>query len=138
MKVILLVLFLFFVLPVFAEPLTGGVEYSGLESEIVANGGHISGYFSDGSYAVNYNNDPLKVFYYSKERILTHIEKRSSVEYPYNAYKYDISGNLINVSMRISEEETFIYKPKGQLIAHWIGKNCFDSRGNLIMTREIK
>ncbi|MBD5401214.1 hypothetical protein HDR58_00210 [bacterium] len=138
MKVILFVIFLFFVLPVFAEPLTGGVEYSGLESEIVANGGHISGYFSDGSYAVNYNTDPLKVFYYSKNRVLTHIEKRSSVEYPYNAYKYDINGNLINLSIRISEDETFIYEPKGQLIAHWVGQNCFDSLGNLIMTREIK
>lgn len=97
----------------------------------------ILAYFSDGSYGVIYKDNPLEVFYYGNDGILTHNEKRDSAEYPYRSYKYTTGGRLVNVGMRVSEDETFIYEPDGKLIAHWLGTRCYDENGNVIMTREI-
>lgn len=93
--------------------------------------------FSDGSYGIIYKNNPTNVFYYNNKGYLTHTELKDSVEYPYKAYKYDTFGNLINISLRTSEYETFIFKPSGELIAHWYKEQCFDENNNIIMTRKI-
>ena len=95
-------------------------------------------YFSDGSYGIIYKNKPLEVLYYTPDGILTHKELKNSQQYPYKAYKFDIRGNLVNMNLRTSENETFIFNTKGKLIAHWIGKYCYDKDDNIIMTREIK
>jgi len=92
--------------------------------------------FSDNSYAVMYTNDPLNVRYYSPYGDLTHFEIKSGTTYPYKAYKYDINKNLVNMSLRVSEAETFIFTPSGKLIAHWLKDKGYDERGNIIMTRE--
>lgn len=94
-------------------------------------------YFSDGSYAVNYKDDILHVFYYSPNGTLTHVENRSSVNYPYKSYKYDTAGKLINKSLRVSKNETFIFDCNDKLLAHWLGENCYDEDGNIIMKRRI-
>lgn len=94
-------------------------------------------YFSDGSYGVVYKQNPLEVYYYGSDGILTHNEKRDSVNYPYKAYKYNVSGKLVNKSLRTSEEESFIFNPTGGLIAHWLGDKCFDENNNVIMSRKI-
>ena len=44
-------------------------------------------YFSDGSYGVIYKESPLDVYYYGTDGILTHNEKKDSVEYPYKSYQ---------------------------------------------------
>ncbi len=95
-------------------------------------------YFSDGSYAINYKNDLRHVFYYNSDGILTHTEERLSLEYPYKAFKYKVSGELENMSYRVSEQETFIFDENAKLIAHWKGNNCYDEDNNIIMTRSIK
>ena len=93
-------------------------------------------FFSDESYAVLYNQDKFHVFYYDKTGHLTHIEERNGLNYPYKSYKYTISGALINMGLRVSKEETFIYNPQGKLIAHWLGKYAYDENNNVIMTRK--
>lgn len=93
--------------------------------------------FSDGSYAVNYTNDLKHVWYYDKDGSLINAEERTSLEYPYGSYKYSPDGELINMSMRVSKEETFIFSPLGELLGHWIGENCYDENGNIVMTRKI-
>ncbi len=98
----------------------------------------ILGHFSDGSYAIKYLDNPKYVWYYNSEGILTHTEKQTSSDYPYKTYKYNTRGQLINMTLRVSEDETFIFTPSGTLIAHWVGKNCFDKNGNIIMTRNIE
>lgn len=98
----------------------------------------ILGHFSDGSYAIKYLDSPQYVWYYNSNGLLTHTEKQSSLEYPYKTYKYNTQGKLINMTLRVSEDETFIFNPSGTLIAHWIGTNCFDKNGNIIMTRNIE
>ena len=94
-------------------------------------------YFSDGSYGVTYNDNPLDVFYYGNDGILTHNEVRDSVKYPYKSYKYTTGGKLVNMSLRVSEDETFIFEPDGKLIAHWLGACCYDEENNVIMRRKI-
>lgn len=94
-------------------------------------------YFSDGSYGVVYKENPLDVYYYGVDGILTHSEKRDSVEYPYKSYKYTTGGKLVNMSLRVSEDETFIFEPDGKLIAHWLGAQCYDENNNVIMSRKI-
>ena len=92
--------------------------------------------FSDNSYAVMYKNDEYHVWYYSSGGDLTHYEVKSGLNYPYKTYKYNTNQKLINMSMRISKGETFIYTPSGKLIAHWIRNNGYDENGKLIMTRQ--
>lgn len=93
-------------------------------------------FFSDSSYALMYNNNQYQVFYYSKNGELTHIEIKDSLNYPYKSYKYTLKGELISIALRVSKEETFIYNPNGKLIAHWLGKNAYNEKGNVIMSRK--
>lgn len=92
--------------------------------------------FSDFTYAVMYLKDEYHVYYYKNNGSLLYVEEKKSLTYPYKAYKYDTAGNLVNMSLRVSKDETFIYTPQGKLIAHWIGANGYDDKGNVIMTRK--
>ena len=94
-------------------------------------------YFSDGSYGIIYKNSPKNVWYYNSDGILTHSEIKNSLTYPYKAYKYSPQGELVNMSLRVSKNETFIYTPQGELIAHWLGKYCYDKNNKIIMSRQI-
>lgn len=95
-------------------------------------------FFSDTTYGVMYNAIPLYVWYYAQDGTLIYMEKKDSTEYPYKSYKYTPSGLLMNMSMRVSKEEAFVYTPAGKLIAHWVGANAYDEENNIIMTREYK
>ena len=94
--------------------------------------------FSDNSYAVMYHENPLYVWYYSPEGILTHIEVKDGTNYPYKSYKYDTEGNLVNMGLRVSKEETFIFDKSGKLIAHWLKDKGYDENGKVIMKRRYK
>lgn len=98
----------------------------------------ILAFFSDNTYAVMYNDNPLYVWYYSKDGDLIFIETKSSNEYPYKTYKYTPQGRLVNMSLRVSKQETYIFTPLGKLIAHWVGAYAYDEKNNVIMTREYK
>lgn len=91
--------------------------------------------FSDNSYAVMYNADEFHVWYYSPNGTLTHSEVKDNLNYPYKSYKYDLNGNLVNMGLRVSKAETYIFNPDGKLIAHWIKSRGYDEAGNLIMKR---
>jgi len=92
-------------------------------------------FFSDNSYGVIYEKNKKEVFYYFPDGHLMFIELRDRIEYPFKSYKYNMRGNLVNMGLRVSKEETFIYNPDGELIAHWIGSYGYDTKGNVIMTR---
>lgn len=93
--------------------------------------------FSIGTYGVVYKHDKLHAYYYSSSGILEYIDIRSSENYPYKSYQYDVNGNLVNMGLRVSKKEAYIYSPKGNLIAHWIGSNGYDEKGRIIMTRKF-
>lgn len=94
--------------------------------------------FSDGSYGVVYKKDLRHVWYYNQDGTLLYAEERVSLEYPYRAYKYTPEAELVNMSLRVSDSETFIFDKLGRLIGHWIGSKCYDESGNVTMTRQIK
>ena len=93
--------------------------------------------FSDNSYAIIFKFTPLEVLYYSPDGILTHIETKTSKDFPNRAYKYSSRGKLVNMTLNVSKEEAYIFTPDGKLIAHWEGEKCFDEFGKVIMTRKI-
>ena len=162
MKKFVLLIMVLFALPVYSQVLTGSVEYTVNDAKIELQNNrppvadilsqnnfidlnHNENYsallkgktimndrilaiFSDGTYAVNYKKDLKHVWYY---------EIRTSLEFPYRSYKYGPDGELINMSLRVSKDETFIFSPFGELLGHWIGDNCYDENGNIIMTRKI-
>jgi len=92
--------------------------------------------FSDSTYAVMYNSDKFHVWYYSNEGILLYAEKKDGIGYPYKSFKYDINGKLVNMGLRVSKGETFIYTPNGKLLAHWVDSKGYDEFGKIVMTRE--
>ena len=112
-------------------------NYSALLKGITKLNDRTLGLFSDGSYAVNYKNDSSHVWYYDKDGFLINTEMRTSTRYPYRSYKYTPDGELVNMSLRVSEKETFIFSPFGGLLGHWVGDNCYDENGNVVMTRKI-
>ena len=93
--------------------------------------------FSVGTYGVVYKNDPLHAYYYSNNGILEFVDIRSARQYPYKSYQYDMSGNLVNMGLRVSKSEAYLYTPNGKLVAHWVGENGYDEKGYLIMKRKF-
>ena len=93
-------------------------------------------YFSDNTYAVYKHSDPYHVYYYNKDGILNYVEKKDGLNYPYKTYKYDTNKKLVNMSMRVSKAETFIYSKDGKLLAHWLKDKAYDEKGNVIMKRK--
>ena len=93
-------------------------------------------FFSDATYAVMYNNDKYHIWYYSNYGKLIFAEEKDKLTFPYKSYKYTPSGRLVNMGLRVSEHETFIYNPDGKLLAHWLYDRAYDEDGNVIMTRK--
>ena len=93
--------------------------------------------FSNGNYGVVYKKDPLHAYYYSNSGVLEYVDVRTGLEYPYKSYQYDMTGSLVNMGLRVSKEETYLYDVKGNLIAHWVGENGYDERGRVVMKRKF-
>lgn len=112
-------------------------NYSALLKGVTKLNDRTLGLFSDDTYAVNYYNDPKHVWYYDKSGVLINTEIKSDLTYPYRTYKFTPEGELVNMSMRVSEGETFIFSPLGKLLGHWVNEKCYDESGKVIMTRKI-
>ena len=92
--------------------------------------------FSDGSYGIMYINDPLYNWFYNSQGRLISFTQKSSTNYPRRTVKFAPDGSILNIGLQISPEESFIFNPKGILIAHWQGDTCYGILGNVIMTRK--
>ena len=93
--------------------------------------------FSDGTYGIIYKNNPTNVWYYTNSGNLMNFEVKTSLSYPYRTYKYTLNNKLVNMSLRVSDKESYIFDKQGNMIAHWLGKNCYNSKGEIIMSRKI-
>ena len=93
--------------------------------------------FSDGSYGVQYYDDPMFSWYYSQNGKLINFTQKDSESYPHRVTKFKPDGSVTNTGYRVSEKESFIFTPAGKLLAHWLGNNCYDENNNIIMTRAI-
>jgi len=59
-------------------------------------------------------------------------------KYPIKVLKYDKNGILDSTSLFVSNNESYVFDLNKKLIAHWKGNNCYNEKGELIMTREAK
>ena len=90
--------------------------------------------FSNGSYAVRYKKDSERAYYYDSSGHLKKIDFMTKDKT--KQVSYDNKGNLDSVGLALPGNEQYIFDNKGKLYAHWIGKNCYNEKGELIMTRE--
>ena len=89
-------------------------------------------YFSDGGYAIIYNNNRYYEYYYSCNGKLESVGKRTGLIRPCKSYKYDVNGELIIVALYVSVDEAYTFDVNGKLQAHWIKNKCYDLNGNVI------
>ena len=92
--------------------------------------------FSDGSYSVLLKKAPNPYFIYnSKGKLEVIIFCVDTNNYPKKSISYDINGNFRSVAYQINKQEQYVFDTNKKLIAHWIGHNCYNENGILIMTR---
>ena len=92
--------------------------------------------FSDGSYSVTYKDNKNVSFFYNAKGCLICIQFNIYTINCKKRYSYDSKGNFDGVILCTKNNEQFIFDKNKKLIAHWIGKNCYNEKGELIMTRE--
>ena len=92
--------------------------------------------FSSGFYAVTYKDNTNISYYYDSNSRLQLIDFISGDSYPSKRVGYDNKGILNSVTLDVSANEQFVFNKNKKLIAHWIGKNCYNEQGELIMMRE--
>ncbi len=92
--------------------------------------------FSDGSYSIIYKNNLQISYVYFSNGQLEGIVFRINRKYPKKSIAYDNKGNLSSVMYTLKNHEQFVFDKNKKLIAHWIGNNCYNEQGELIMTRE--
>ena len=96
------------------------------------------------AYAVTYYDNPKYTYYYlNAMNQLAFIDidevdatKLDEIKYPFRTIRYDLRGNLMAVGIYVSDEERFLYKKDGTLIAHWIGNVGYNAKGRKIGTIE--
>ena len=92
--------------------------------------------FSDGSYSIIYKNNLQISYVYFPNGQLEGIVFRINRKYPKKSIAYDNKGNLSSVMYTLKNHEQFVFDKNKKLIGHWIGDNCYNEQGELIMTRD--
>ena len=90
--------------------------------------------FSDGSFAVDDRKNNI-CYYYSKDRTLKFVEIILNTSLPRKSVKYNTKGFLDSIVLDIGNNEQFIFDANKKLVAHWIGENGYNEKGELIFTR---
>ena len=94
--------------------------------------------FSNGCYSVFYKENPNENFYYDKNGHLIYItiDERKHNEYPFRTIKYKNNGTLEGVGLYTEYNKVYMFDNRGYFAGVWIGENCYNEKGELIMTRE--
>ena len=92
-------------------------------------------HYSDGGYALAYKNNMYIVYYYKGNGELDTIEKRESLQTPMRSFRYNIKGNLEEISLFLTPDNTYIFNINGELQYHWIGDKGYDKNGKVISVR---
>lgn len=106
-----------------------------IKSNIENLGDRLVELFSDSSYGVTYLKNVFNTYFYNKEGKLKSFEVRLKLGVPSKRCQYNSKGELEGIVFVVAERESFIYKKNGELEAHWIGNNCYDEKGKLVLTR---
>ena len=93
-------------------------------------------HYSTTNYSIQYKKDPNIIFYYDKNGKLLLIGFTQGKNFPKKSIRYDANGNLDSLCLTISSKEDFMFDKNKNLSSHWIGNNCYNTNGELIMTRQ--
>ena len=93
-------------------------------------------YYSNGTYSVRSKIDSHNVFYYDTNGNLLKIDIYINNGKLDKRISYDRNGNLDAIALDITNSEQLLFDKEKKLVAHWIGNNCYNEKGELIMTRK--
>ena len=94
--------------------------------------------YSDKGYSILYKNNPKISYHYDGYGKLEGITFDMGTGFPCKSVTYDQFGIFDSVALEISIEEQVIFDKNKKFVAHWKGNNCYNEKGELIMTRESK
>ena len=92
--------------------------------------------FSDGAYSVSYRDKKNEDFYYDSSGKLIAIDFKLKTSYPQKSVMYDAKGNLDSICLWLENNEQYVFNKDKSLSSHWIGNNCYNEKGELILTRK--
>lgn len=134
-KILIILAFLFCIIPVSAEILQGGIVHE--------NGRTITPFYFQGvqtGYGVQYDDDLYHNFYYDMAGNLTQYDviDKPRTQFPHITISYDANKKIISKSKSISKTEQIVYNADGSIKAHWLGNDCYDAKGNKLSShREL-
>ena len=103
-----------------------------IKQGIVETNDRYIAYFAKGGYEIVYKNNLFIEYYYDQNGILEHLAKRESLNFPLKKQKYNLDGKLIRIVLAVSENNSYIFFPNGQLESHWLNNKEYDLNGNVI------
>lgn len=92
--------------------------------------------YSDSEYAIMYKVNTKNAYYYNKDGQLQSIGISYSEIYPKKGVMYDLNGQILTTVLTVSYNNDYIFDLNKKLIFHWIGRNCYNESGELILTRD--
>ncbi len=92
-------------------------------------------HFSDRGYGISYKNNLYIVYYYLENGRLNLVEKMESLSAPMKTMRYNTQGQLEEISLFITSENSYTFDTKGNLKCHWVGNKGYDKNGRIIATR---
>ena len=143
----------------FADELQGGITYDVNSARVYVQDGQVSDigqqsnlyYSSNGSdadirygykannvpdgFVVRYKDDLTRAYIYGMDNKLKYVDKydKSSDIFPHRGYKYAPSGKLVNTSLSISKGNSFVFTPKGKLIARFVDGIGYLGNTNIVI-----
>ena len=89
-------------------------------------------------YGVQYDKDPSKKYYYSPSgKLLKYEVNTFSGSYPYKTLAYDTQGELLNINLVISNEESFLFDKNKKLLGRWLKNQFYNAKGEEDIKRKI-
>ena len=89
-------------------------------------------------YGVQYDYDDNKTYYYN---VMGHFAKIEISDYsgtfPYRTIAYNKKGEVINITLAVSEIEEFIFNKKEELLGHWLDNDFLNNKGKKKIRREF-
>ncbi|MDR1168185.1 MAG: hypothetical protein LBK53_04755 [Heliobacteriaceae bacterium] len=89
------------------------------------------------AYAVQYKNDPKKVYYYSLLGKLYYFDIMSGnyPNFPYTSRQYRANEKPVSVIYFVSHDMQYMYAPDGKFTGFWYKDKMFNSKGGQVLTR---